>query len=72
MERTLFTSEHDLFRQNFRRFLEKEVVPRYEEFEDAGMVPRDVWKKSGESAARRSRVAGGRGPGRRRRRGVGR
>ncbi len=48
MERTLFTSEHDLFRQNFRKFLEKEVVPRYEEFEDAGMVPRDVWKKAGE------------------------
>ncbi len=47
MERTLFKPEHDLFRQNFRKFLEKEVVPHYEEYEDAGMVSRDVWKKAG-------------------------
>lgn len=48
MERTLFSPEHDLFRQNFRKFLEKEVAPRYEAFEDEGMVARDVWKKAGE------------------------
>jgi len=47
VERKLFPEEHNIFRDAFRRFLEKEVVPRKEEWEKAGMASRDVWLKAG-------------------------
>lgn len=31
-----------------RRFIEREVVPDYRAWEDAGRIPRDVWEKAGE------------------------
>ena len=37
MQRTLFEFEHEEFRASFRRWLDKEVVPRHLEWEDAGM-----------------------------------
>ena len=33
MRRTLFETEHEAFRESFRRFLDKEVVPHHEEWE---------------------------------------
>lgn len=47
MERTIFTEEHDQFREMVRGFLETEVAPFHEEWEKDGMVPREVWKKAG-------------------------
>src|ERR1700759_5367735 len=38
-----------MFRQAFRSFLDKEVVPRSREFDEAGIVPRDVWESAGAS-----------------------
>ena len=49
MRRELFEPEHDLFRDSFRRFLEKEIVPRAEEFERAGIMDRAVFAKAGAS-----------------------
>jgi len=46
--RTLFSEEHDAFRDAIRRFIEREVVPVYREWEDAGEVPRAVWRQAGE------------------------
>ncbi len=43
-----FTDEHDLFRQTFRDFLEKEVKPHIDEWEKAGELPRSIYKKFGE------------------------
>src|SRR5690606_36045424 len=48
MQRTLFESEHESFRDTVRTFLEKEVVPHHEQWEKEGIVPREVWLKAGE------------------------
>ncbi len=46
--RTLFTEEHESFRASFRRFLDREVVPHHERWEEQGSVDRDVWPAAGE------------------------
>ena len=43
-----FNEDHDLFRQTFRAFLEKEVKPNVEQWEKDGELPRDIYKKFGE------------------------
>jgi alkylation response protein AidB-like acyl-CoA dehydrogenase len=48
MQRDLFDEEHELFRRSFRRWLDKEVVPHYLEWEDAQIVPREVFAAAGE------------------------
>jgi acyl-CoA dehydrogenase len=47
MSRLLFREEHDIFRDAFKKFLAKEVIPYLEEWEHAGIVPKEVWKKMG-------------------------
>jgi len=47
MQRDLFESEHDMFRESFRRFLEKEIVPRAEEFERDGIMDRAIFARAG-------------------------
>ncbi len=47
MDRTLYTDEHLMFRDAFRRFVEKEIVPHHEQWEHDGIVPRAVWQKAG-------------------------
>uniref|UniRef100_A0A9J7Z603 Long-chain specific acyl-CoA dehydrogenase, mitochondrial n=2 Tax=Cyprinus carpio TaxID=7962 RepID=A0A9J7Z603_CYPCA len=46
--RRIFSEEHDLFRKNVRRFFQEEVVPYHAQWEKAGEVSREVWKKAGE------------------------
>ena len=43
-----YTAEHNIFRESLRKFLDKEIVPHVEEWEEAGIVPRSAWKKMGE------------------------
>jgi acyl-CoA dehydrogenase len=43
-----FTEEHNRFREMVADFIAKECVPRYEEWEKAGEVSRDVWEKAGQ------------------------
>lgn len=43
-----FTEEHELFRQSLRTFLEKEVAPNIEKWEEDRFTPRDIWKKMGD------------------------
>ncbi|WP_328702698.1 acyl-CoA dehydrogenase family protein [Belnapia mucosa] len=47
--RTVFTSEHELFRDQVRRFVERELAPHHAAWEEAGMVPRSAWRKAGEA-----------------------
>ena len=47
MERTIFTEEHHMFRDSFRHFVEKEIVPYNEQWEKDGIVSRDLWLKAG-------------------------
>lgn len=49
MRRTLFAEEHDLFRESFRRFLEKHVVPEREEWDRTGIMDRSVFTTAGEA-----------------------
>ena len=49
MRRDLFESEHDMFRDSFRRFLDKEIVPRAEEFERDGIMDRAIFARAGEA-----------------------
>ena len=48
MKRTLFTEEHTLFRDTFRHFVEKEIVPYNAQWEKDGIVSRELWLKAGE------------------------
>jgi acyl-CoA dehydrogenase len=43
-----FTEEHRQFRDNLRRYIDQEIVPRAAPWEDAGMVPRAVMRQMGE------------------------
>jgi len=49
MKRTIFSEEHDLFRSEFRRFAEGELLPHNEEWLEAGISPRWAWEKMGEN-----------------------
>ncbi|MBV8465537.1 MAG: acyl-CoA dehydrogenase family protein [Burkholderiales bacterium] len=48
MLRRHFEAEHHLFRDNFRRFLQEEVIPHQRSWEAAGQVPKSVWRRAGE------------------------
>ncbi|MCP4665640.1 MAG: acyl-CoA dehydrogenase [Deltaproteobacteria bacterium] len=48
MEIINYTEEHRIFRQAVAKFLEKEVTPYTDAWEEAGIVPKSVWKKMGE------------------------
>ena len=48
MRRTTFNEDHEAFRLTLRDFIEKEVVPHYDEWYAAGLVPRELYTKLGE------------------------
>ncbi|NVK10183.1 MAG: acyl-CoA dehydrogenase family protein [Tenacibaculum sp.] len=48
MNSMYFTEEHEAFRQSFRDFLQKEVIPHIDKWEKEGTVERFIWKKFGE------------------------
>lgn len=49
MDRILpFTDEHRMFQDSFAKFVANEIVPYYQEWEDNGIVPREVYKKMGD------------------------
>ena len=45
--RTLFSPEHETFRDSVRRFMEAEVMPNEERWQEQGYVDREVWQKAG-------------------------
>jgi alkylation response protein AidB-like acyl-CoA dehydrogenase len=48
MKRTIFTEEHRLFRDSFRHFVKKEMVPYIAQWEKDGIVSRELWLKAGQ------------------------
>jgi len=48
MRREIFSEEHDLWRQQVRRFCEKEVEPKVKAWNEAGMSDRATWRRAGE------------------------
>jgi alkylation response protein AidB-like acyl-CoA dehydrogenase len=49
IERSLFSTDHEAFRDAFRRFMGKEIAPFHEQWEEQGYVDRKVWNKAGEN-----------------------
>jgi acyl-CoA dehydrogenase len=48
MHRDIFTSDHELFREQFRRFAQKEIEPKIAEWNARGMSDRASWRRMGE------------------------
>ena len=44
----IYQEEHNIFRSSFKKFVEKEMVPHIEEWEEERKIPRAIWKKLGE------------------------
>jgi len=49
MKRTIYDDDHLLFRDAFRSFLTREMLPRQEAWREAGMVERSAWRKAGDA-----------------------
>lgn len=49
LPRTLFSEEHDQFRESVRRFMATEVSPNLERYEAQQFIDREVWLKGGEA-----------------------
>ena len=49
MARTIFSEEHEQFREQVKRFFERELVPHYRDWEKTGVTPREFWRKAGEA-----------------------
>jgi acyl-CoA dehydrogenase len=46
--RGVFREDHNMFRDQARRFVEREIVPHLAEWEHNGIVPKELWLKAGE------------------------
>ena len=46
--RSLYDSDHDMFRDSVRKFIETEAMPHHEQWENDGMVSDEIWLKAGE------------------------
>ena len=49
IERSLYSPDHEAFRDSFRRFIDKEIAPFHADWEEQGYVDRAVWNKAGEN-----------------------
>jgi len=49
LPRTIFSEEHDQFRDSVRRFMATEVSPNVERYETQQFIDREVWLKGGEA-----------------------
>ncbi len=48
MMESLYTEEHEIFRDTFRKFVAKEITPFVPQWEEDRAVPRELWRKMGE------------------------
>lgn len=48
IKRTLFSSEHENFRETVRGFVDRELTPHHAQWEVDGIVPRSIWLQAGE------------------------
>ncbi len=46
-KRELFNEDHEAFRDMVRRFIANEIAPHHDQWEQQGMVPRELWLKAG-------------------------
>jgi len=48
MKSPYFTADHDTFRDTVRQFLQKEVAPNAEKWEEERRIPKSIWKRMGD------------------------
>lgn len=48
MRRDLFDEDHEAYRASVRSFLQQEIVPHYDEWSKAGIMPREIFTRLGE------------------------
>ena len=49
IKRELFSEDHEMFRRTVQRFIECEIAPNHAQWENDGVVPRELWRKAGEA-----------------------
>jgi acyl-CoA dehydrogenase len=49
MRRDVFSEEHEIYREQFRRFAAKEIEPKIAEWNARGMPDRETWRRLGEA-----------------------
>lgn len=49
MKHPYLNDDHQIFRRSFKKFLEKEAYPYYDDWEEARIIPRKFWEKLGQS-----------------------
>jgi len=47
IKRNIYSEDHELFRAAVRKFVEQELVPHHESWEETGKVDREAWRKAG-------------------------
>lgn len=55
--RNVFRDDHEMFRDQVRKFIDREITPYLEQWEKAGIVPKETWLKAGEAGLLCSSVA---------------
>jgi alkylation response protein AidB-like acyl-CoA dehydrogenase len=48
VDRQIFETEHEDFRETVQRFVAEEVSPHFEQWEEDGIMPREVFQKAGD------------------------
>ena len=48
-ERNFFNSDHEQFRDTVKKFIDREIAPFHQQWEEDGVVPRELWLKAGET-----------------------
>ncbi len=48
-QRKLFSADHELFRDTVARFIANEITPHHYQWEQEGVVPRELWRKAGKA-----------------------
>ncbi|MDK2887628.1 MAG: acyl-CoA dehydrogenase [Thermoanaerobacter sp.] len=49
MALNLDSGDYKIFRDGFRKFVQKEIAPHYLQWEKEGRIPREIWQKAGEN-----------------------
>ena len=44
-----YDADLELFRDNFKRFMNEHIAPHYDQWEREGIMPRSVWNQLGEN-----------------------
>ena len=47
--RSVYSEEHEMFRDSVRKFMQREIQPHWEEWEAQGHISREAWRKAGEA-----------------------